>query len=137
MEKLSKFIKDIKPSELAKLRNKRAKESSRDKQSLLRKVTELERALSSKGRIVLYTDFEYLRLLSSHKEIKVDAYSVSVNRKTLTIFKGAECFEVQPLPQLVNKLIDKVKNNRINMLTFHIMPNDDITELIETAIKQG
>lgn len=137
MKKLSEFIKEVKPSELAKLRGKRAKDSSRDKQTLLRRITELESAFLSKGRIVLYTDFEYLKLLSDHKEINIDAYSVRINKKSLTVFKGSKPFEVQPLPQLINKLIDKLKNNRINMLTFEIMPNDDIIELIETAINKG
>lgn len=56
MKKLSDFIKDLRPSELSRLRGMRQKHSSRDKQRLLNKIIELEEALKDKCRIIVDTD---------------------------------------------------------------------------------
>jgi hypothetical protein len=73
MKKLSDYIKELKPAELAKLRKKRTTDSSRDKESLLKRTKKLETALSEQGNIVFFSDIQYLEFLSGGKEIKFGA----------------------------------------------------------------
>lgn len=131
MRKLSEYIEELKPAELAKLRKKRINDSSRDKQSLLKRIKDLETALSDRGNIVFFSDIQYLNYLAGAKQIKVGQYYISVFESRLLIFENSKTFDIPPVSTLVNKLIDKLKFDRIDPITFDFIPDDDIVEIIE------
>lgn len=134
MKKLSDYIEELKPAELAKLRKKRATDSSRDKESLLKRIKKLETALSGQGNIVFFSDIQYLEFLSGGKEIKIGQYYIKVLKDSLMIFENSKPFYIPPVSTLVKKLIDKLKGDRICMISFDIMNDDDIIEVIEKQL---
>lgn len=131
MRKLSDYIKELKPAELARLRKKRIGDSSRDKQSLLKRIEDLEFALSDRGNIVFFSDIQYLNFLAGAKEIKVGQYYIKILESQLIIFENSKSFYLPPVSTLVSKLIDKLKGDRIDPITFDFMSDDDIIKIIE------